>query len=362
MGNLAHINRLFRTRVCLLNGIFLLFSLNLRSQVYPSSCAGSATLLSSYKTDAGRLAVKRAFDSNSSDKDSVEIHQTVSNQYLNALLSVYNATALPVRDTIVYLDIHTNPFLPLNNFVIKADSGLLWMKKLRLGSIPTGDISFDNIAFKYGMQCIPNNYFYHPLLQYHSVLLRTNANYNLFPLCNQFMYLPGVQLATPDATLQPEFHIFDPNSSNPNFTDTYLTFTVGWDDCIAGCMYRRYWSFRVMPDCSVEYLGATGPALPLDLFFVNVAEDSHELKNMKIFPNPGNGQITVHYFTNRRESTTILVTDIIGRKMHEETDIYFGPESNSKFVDLSRLPDGIYLVTIVTEDGKSGTYKQIISR
>lgn len=82
---------------------------------------------------------------------------------------------------------------------------------------------------------------------------------------------------------------------------------------------------------------------------------------VSVFPNPGNGQLTVQYYADKRVNTSISVSDILGRNVHEERDIYFGPESNSKSVDLSRLPNGIYLVTIITEDGKSGTYKQIIS-
>jgi hypothetical protein len=69
----------------------------------------SSQIIDTYKSDADRLAIRRVNQLNSVYKDSVTIHPQFSSNYLNALVAIRNATALPAVDTITrFLDIHTN--------------------------------------------------------------------------------------------------------------------------------------------------------------------------------------------------------------------------------------------------------------
>lgn len=83
--------------------------------------------------------------------------------------------------------------------------------------------------------------------------------------------------------------------------------------------------------------------------------------SLSVFPNPSNGFLTIQYFTDNRENTSISVCDILGRKVHEQRNVQFSPDATIKSVDLSYLPNGIYLVTLRKEDGKSCTFKEIIA-
>jgi hypothetical protein len=44
-----------------------------------------------------------------------------------------------------------------------------------------------------------------------------------------------------------------------------VMFTVGWEDCPAGCINRHRWAFAVAPDGRVGLIGEDGPAVPPDM-------------------------------------------------------------------------------------------------
>lgn len=73
--------------------------------------------------------------------------------------------------------------------------------------------------------------------------------------------------------------------------------------------------------------------------------DYTTLKNFKIYPNPTNGIITIET-TNAIEKIELYT--LLGRKLSE---------SNNTQIDLSNLANGIYLLTINTQDGKKGVMK-----
>jgi hypothetical protein len=44
-----------------------------------------------------------------------------------------------------------------------------------------------------------------------------------------------------------------------------VVFTVGWEDCPAGCINRHKWTFAVAPDGQVGLIGDEGPEVPADV-------------------------------------------------------------------------------------------------
>lgn len=41
--------------------------------------------------------------------------------------------------------------------------------------------------------------------------------------------------------------------------------TIGWGDCMAGCIDRHVWTYEVRPDGSLELVSEAGPEVPLDV-------------------------------------------------------------------------------------------------
>ena len=41
--------------------------------------------------------------------------------------------------------------------------------------------------------------------------------------------------------------------------------TIGWGDCMAGCIDRHVWTYEVWPDGQVELVGEAGPEVPPDV-------------------------------------------------------------------------------------------------
>ena len=41
--------------------------------------------------------------------------------------------------------------------------------------------------------------------------------------------------------------------------------TIGWGDCIAGCIYRHVWTYEVWPDGTLELVSEAGPEVPPDV-------------------------------------------------------------------------------------------------
>jgi hypothetical protein len=44
-----------------------------------------------------------------------------------------------------------------------------------------------------------------------------------------------------------------------------IVMTVGWGDCMAGCIERHTWTFNVAPDGSIEKVADEGDPVPADL-------------------------------------------------------------------------------------------------
>lgn len=44
-----------------------------------------------------------------------------------------------------------------------------------------------------------------------------------------------------------------------------IVMTVGWGDCMAGCIKRHTWTFHVAPDGAVEKVAEEGDPVPVDL-------------------------------------------------------------------------------------------------
>jgi hypothetical protein len=86
--------------------------------------------------------------------------------------------------------------------------------------------------------------------------------------------------------------------------------------------------------------------------------ESNEIENVKVMPNPTSNEFTVSYILENVSDVQYIMTDLSGRLVHIEKS--FDVTNESKTFDISKLPSGVYLLNIVSNNGSS--VKRIIKK
>jgi hypothetical protein len=238
--------------------IFFLGKHSVNSQIVSSSCSAPNSIKVLYSKDADRLALRKFYAQNLVDTNNIFISQIHSDTVLRALIAVFNATALPARNAVILqYNIHTFLNPNMNTLYVAADSNLLWMQQLKAGNIPTGNMQVDNLISTYSLNKQNYNKFF-GLFSYHVATFASGTNCNLPPLTVLFESITGVSFS------EPASFVGDGNDISASIYANYieLTYSHGWGDCPAGCIYRHYWKFKVYYNCSVEFKGEYGTPLP----------------------------------------------------------------------------------------------------
>jgi hypothetical protein len=293
--------------------------------------------------DADRLALRRSVQINSTYKDSIHINKTLSKAYREALVAVYNATAFPVRDTIVkMLNIHTNPIPELNKISVMANPAYQWMYNLRNNITPTGDLNVDYLINNFHLQQTA----YYLGTSFDMVVFTADSNYNATQLAAGFTVIAGVL----GASVVPEYNDIKNITDSVNTGFTMLTYSYGWGTCENGCDHRAYWTFKVYADCSVEYLGFSGETLYSGLTGIpTIGANMHQIQ---VFPNPVAGMIKI----NVNPGSGMLhykICDIAGQIIRD-----WCSGAAEQAVDLELLPAGFYYL-VVSEGSRQITRKII---
>lgn len=289
-----------------------------------SSCLGSDSLLKAYKKDADRLTLRHTFDSALTWKDSVYINQTISAKFMKALVAVFNATTLPVRDTVISIyKIHA-PQPELNNFQVKAPSNLLWMGKLLANQLPTNDPFVDHLLNKYKIQ--PVNYYQSG--NYDVAVFKTDTNYNLTKLCAEWAALNMVIGSDPLPNTNPTYNITGTLSAN--MVD--LIYYYNYGSCEDGCDYSLKWHFKVnLTNCVVDYSGWSGNQLSLS---------KNENNFVSVYPNPT--QDSWHFTLMSGNNTQLALYNLTGQLVY--TTSFTGTTYD---FDASKLARGMYVVKLM---------------
>lgn len=330
---------------------FILSAAFSRSQTVTSICSGPDSLVKKYRKTADKLSIANCVKISDTYKDSITINPLIRSNYLKALLAVYNATALPARDTIVFFNVTLDykfwPYAALNTILIDADSTKAWVANLRQNIVPCGYAAIDNLFTRYYLKVTGSSIIFPPQGWNPfncRINIKTDTNCFTNRLCDKFnaMYVQGggVGNASPQSTFSDSYNITD--SVNVNFTE--LTYSIGWGDCMAGCIYRRYWKFRVYNGCSVEYMGSSGAAIPPE-FFTGLQTQALQQNDLKIYPNPANG---VLYIRSALATTfKIKLVSLDGRDLLIKESF----DSQHDVIDVSHFSKGIYILTISNNDG-----------
>jgi len=313
--------------------LFCFFSLSMQAQTLStftaqSSCIGGDSITKIYKRDADRLTIRHSFDSSLTWKDSVRINKVIAGKFLKALLAVYNATTLPVRDSVVkILNIHA-PQPEMNNFQVKAPSNLLWMQKLLANQLPTNDPFVDNLLNTYSIQ--PVNYYQSN--NYDVAVFKTDSNYNLTKLCAEWAALNMVIGAEALPNTNPVFNIMGQLAAN----SVSLTYEYNYGTCEDGCDYKLQWHFIIdLTTCIVSYTGWTGNQLSLQ-------EQLEDL--IAIYPNPTTD--FWHMVLTDQTQQRIELYTITGQLVSVHS-----PAGPFYTIDSKGLAKGIYFVKITTPKG-----------
>lgn len=212
-----------------------------------------AELRTAYLEDANRVALRDLLASGFLE---VPIPQDAVQPYYNALVLVYNATALPARDTVVDVyGIHTFGHPSTRSLLLWLSGTQEWIQRLARREVPTGEPSIDTLLARYSLS-LGRAYVMHDgdVL----VTLGPPEPLNMEALAGLFRGIAGVRFAEPNNM------IGDGNDITGSIEGSrvMLDYSVGYGDCPAGCTARRFYHFAVHEDGTVEYLGASGSPPP----------------------------------------------------------------------------------------------------
>lgn len=245
---------MFKIRTLLL--LVLVCATTMLSAQLPDSCAAPKLVRQHYLNSAKIIALRQMLgDPNWAD--SVRIPAVLYNPVLDALSAVYNATQVPERDTVtdcLNIQAFPGPIYP-QGISLLTDTTYNWAKKLHQGIMPTGNTLVDELLQRYNLKLTGSFQFDQFVFFFQSGdLLNTAA------LAALFNAIPGVQ-ADPDSSIGGGADI----TLDTVAGGVTLTYSIGWGDCPAGCIYQRAWTFLVKSDCAVQFLGAEGNPLTAEV-------------------------------------------------------------------------------------------------
>lgn len=207
-----------------------------------------------YLEDANRLALR---DLQRGGSDEIFIPNGAVQPYYDALVLVYNATPLPARDSVVDVyAIHTSGNPSTRSLLLWLSGTQEWIQRLSRREVPTGEPSIDTLLARYALS-LSSAYVMHDgdVL----VTLGPQDRLNIAALAGLFRGIAGVRFAEPNGSIGDALDI----AGSVEETRVLLDYSVGYGDCPAGCINRRFYHFAVRDDGTVEYLGASGSGPPV---------------------------------------------------------------------------------------------------
>lgn len=330
-------------RLILFTLLFLFYQTG-NTQIVASSCYAPDSIVELYQLDADYLTVTKFYDLSYNEDESpygplpafapdsidVTIPKHLSDSILKALVAVYNATEIPERDTVIDLfEIHTRRDYSLNRFSV-PDS-------LLQNGLPSGNNILDSLALVYELY-IENNSLYSP------------NNLDPFALGNASWDDP-TQYPYSSPLILPDLYLFFGSLANNDiefeFHEEYtnLIYKYSWE-----FLSLREWEFRIYPDCSVEFVGVTGPPIPQEDNTVSIGHKT-EFKT-KIYPNPTSRNM----FVESAKGHKAIVLDVLGKVLHTQ-EIY---PNNKNLINLNHLEQGNYILHIKDKEGNQIEAKSFV--
>ena len=307
---------------------FLLLTNVALSQIVQSSCETTDTFKSS--ADADLLLYEYIVREELDLIDSIQLPNEMSEKICSSLTAVYNADALAVHDTIFNI-YNISPFYykHVNRLTLGVnDTTLVWFENLANNTIPTGDNTLDSLLNLYPAEI------YEVRKDWGYITIEFYQGYNINLLSKEFEKIPNLRYSETLSGDGDGNHI---TASISNDT-TILSYSRGFGDCPAGCIWRQYWDFKVYANCIVEYCGKRGDFL----------DSTNDISQSEIitYPNPVSDKM---YF-DISDRHTLKSVDLYSASGNKVTTFTL-EKNHENSIDISSLPKGIYLLSLNFDSG-----------
>ncbi|MCG6188414.1 hypothetical protein [Maribellus maritimus] len=197
-------------------------------------------IIESYLHDAKQLYMDEIYhNENHFNYSDPSLDNEEIDKILKIIQAVYDSRS-PQRDTVfdVY-QIHGYYCYSFSSVGLMVETERPEIQSLSENVFPTGDEELDNLLTAYGFDSVRTAYSY-PNFPWLTVY--TQQEFNMLPVEKEFMEIESVVLA--------EFNkgcIGDGNNITlkRDSDSAVITFSIGMGDCPAGCIYHKYWEFKV---------------------------------------------------------------------------------------------------------------------
>jgi len=225
--------------------IFLVFILSSCEEEQPTAVDYNEIVLDSlivqnFYDDAKQLYFDELYDNPShQNNDTSLIYEDEINDILKVIQAVYDSD-LPQRDTVFEkYDIHARYCYDFSAISLNVAPDSTEIKNLVDGEIPTGQQHLDSLINTYGFDSVNTaaNYPETPWLK-----LFCAEEFNMIPIKKSFSKVPSVIAAKIVKGCGGDGNNIILDRGNNEAT---ITFSIGRGDCWSGCLYHKYWVFRI---------------------------------------------------------------------------------------------------------------------
>lgn len=206
------------------------------------------SIRSLYRTDAARLALRHVFQNKLPDTASVNIPEHLIESFYSGLIHIYNCKKIQSIETITKIwSVHTYPYISLYLLVIGIDTSYSWTKQWENGFTITGNDTIDSLLIEYELELGRHSI-------YQTAILKANKPLNMKALGKMFERISGIRYAEPDG------FVGSGNDIEANLESSCIRyiFSIGWGDCLSGCIHRHFWEYTVSSVGEVKYFGSYG--------------------------------------------------------------------------------------------------------
>ncbi|MBP6721172.1 MAG: T9SS type A sorting domain-containing protein [Bacteroidia bacterium] len=336
--------------------LLLLTFFGAKAQV-PSDCTVPPVLRQEYARDVINLAMTDMYGASSPDTAFVHVPATWTEPIWAGLAAIYNATPLAERDSVFNLYcVHdqTSMIQTYQGYLIQIDTNFSWTQAWQNLTTLTGNAPLDAMLTRYDLEL--SQYFNWSFGQY--ALLQSDSLWNNRALIDSLETIQGIVYGEPDQIIGSAGKIQYSTIGN----DRYYDFFFEWSDCFDGCDNYHVWHFKVLADCSVEYLGFDEwgifgvlplPA-PLNCNISTGQLAANPTREFEVFPNPTSGKIRVEFADFHDERSVLILQDVNGRNLAT-----FDGSNHAVEIDLSIYAAGIYNLVLTTDQKILGSCRVV---
>ena len=197
-------------------------------------------IIQNYSYDAKQLYFHEIYqDSNHVNYNEPIIDNNEVLKILKIIQAVYNSKS-PARNIVfeVY-QIHGYYCYGFNSVYLKVNTELPEIQNLAANVFPTDELALDNILNSYSFDSVRTSYGY-PDFPWLAVY--TKEEYNMIPVLKEFEEIESIIIADFSRGCIGDGNNITLKRDNES---ALITFSIGRGDCPAGCIYRKYWEFKV---------------------------------------------------------------------------------------------------------------------